>query len=366
MVQLGHVADTVQLPDTSNGKEAVIPSDGNAESTLPQTDGSLSRTVKHWNHTTHVALCFASRGTGHMPSAFGAFRELVSSGVPFTLCPTFYQNIPDAQNSITRLALDSKADVLWFVEDDMLLPVGVLNRMLDEHSKGYKVVTVDYKGRGAGNFIMRDADTNRVLLTPMGCLLVDRSVFDVIGDPPWQVDTIWELRRGKWFDTGRIATAGQQDTRFSRLMLQHDIEIKQVDGVEAGHLEVKEHGQHNNYGVDYVVCHGGNGELEWKPEGIAPYRQRKSQGHKPSSVTRYSVTEGRLVPMDDNDKVIYLMSQKGTVLDMVQSKARPYLKRKWTQINKAQFEKQLKVQTAHRQKRMDDQVRELQEMDNEQ
>lgn len=346
MVQSELVADTVNTSVTSNGKEANILPVGN--------EVSISRTIRNWPHQQHVALCYASRGVGHMPSVFSAWRELEATKVQYTLCPAFYQPIPEAQNEVTRLALDSGADVLWFVEDDILLPVGVLDAMLTEHAHGAKVVTVDYSGRDAhGSFIVRDRD-GRVMLTPMGCLLVDRSVFNALPNPPWQVDTVYRaMPNGTWLNTGAISHIGQQDVFFSRNCWDKGIPITELKGWQVGHLDVKEHGGRNNYGTDVVHCYGGTGELQWKPSGLVPWRKHK---------TRISLKDGVIVA-DDEEKVIYIMSEKGTVLDMQESKARMYLKRNWKPISKTQFEAQLKKQNAHRQERIEQQRADIADMD---
>lgn len=351
MAQSELVADTVSVPDTSNGKELSIPMDGSAVSDLPLT---LSKTVRLWPYEQHVALCYASRGVGHMPSIFSALREIKTCGVEFTLCPSFYRGIPDAQNHVTEQALSSSADVLWFVEDDMLLPVGVLAAMLEEHEHGARVVTVDYQGRSAsGRFIMKD-NTGRVMLTPMGCLLVDRSVFAELPVPPWQVHTTQTaLPDGTWIDTGKVSVQGQQDVFFSRSCWERGIEIVALDGWEAGHLDVKEYGGRHNFGVDTVLCYGGKGDLQWKPDGSVSWRKHK---------IRLRERDGDIVA-DSDDKVIYIMSEKGTVMDILESKARPYIRRKWKPINKTQFDSMARKQAQHRQERIEQQKAELAEMD---
>lgn len=210
-----------------------------------------------------LAVCIASRGTGHIRTIAGVIREVALAGVEPVWCWSFGRPIPDAQVEITRQALASDADAFWFVEDDQLLSTGVLSAMIGAAAP---VVTVDYQGRHGRSLVERHPRTGAVVLTPMGCLLVQRDVFSRISDPPWQVDRSWVLEQGEWRETAAPSYAGGQDGHFSRECLRASIPILALDGWEVGHLDLVRAGGRTNYGMDTVQCYGGRGDLPWKPE----------------------------------------------------------------------------------------------------
>jgi len=294
---------------------------------------------------------------------------------------------------------------LLFVEDDQLLPVGVLAAVLDA-ARDHPIVTVDYQTRSGELMVGRHPKTGEVLLTPMGFLLVRRDVFDRIPSPPWQVGTQWELRRGVWHDTGRVARAGGQDAHFSRQVVAAGITIHALPGWEVGHLDRVQQGGRTNDGMDVVRCYGGTGDLQWAPPPIwtdngqaralrrAAILAADADAAPPTSdmeaitvadeakdsktaaapagpanidTSKAPVASAATVPPRRDEHTAYLMSEKGTVLDMQRGKPlKNFLKHAkgtWIEITKAQFDKALVAQTEHRQQRIAEQKRELAEMD---
>src|SRR3990167_7397518 len=100
------------------------------------------------------------------------FVPFLSHGLP----------IPDCFNEPLERALAIKPDYVWFVEDDMYFPYDTLRRMID--SDEY-IISIDYTDKNndwGRSFTKYDRDGN-VVLTGMGCMLVEREVFNDLGKP---------------------------------------------------------------------------------------------------------------------------------------------------------------------------------------
>lgn len=268
--------------------------------------------------SVHIAIALPSRGVGHMRTIAGIVREVepYSHSWHFSIG----HPIPDSHNQAVKDALaDPRTSHVWMTEDDHVYPVGVLAAMLAVDAL---VVAVNYPLRHKQPAVKRHPDTDQVVLVPMGCTLIRREVFSQIADPPFQVDTHWELRNGEWFDTGQPCRVGGHDPFFSRECLKAGIRMEALEGWECGHLNVVRAGQRTNYGMDEVIMIGGRGDLPWTPEL-------------------------RRVGMGDT---IYLRApNRKRVIDMDEDKAAPYLRNKWTKITKAEFDRELKVQQKHEQ-----------------
>lgn len=209
-----------------------------------------------------IAVCIASRGTGHIRTMAGAVREV--EPFPHVWCWSFGNPIPAAQNDITAQALaDKRVTHLWFVEDDCLVPDGALMQML---AAAQSIVTIDYQTR-AGRSITTRNPAGEIVLTGMGCLLVRREVFAHVPNPPFQVSTRYVLTpAGEWMDTGKPEVYGGHDAYFYREARKAGYRIHQLDGVEAGHLDVVRAGhRRGNYGYDEVISYGGVG-VSLRPE----------------------------------------------------------------------------------------------------
>lgn len=105
--------------------------------------------------------------------------------------------IPECFESPLQIALfDANITHIWIVEDDMVLPKGILKQLL---SVNKAVVTADYpitkEGRGS---VFRDAD-KRVMFCGTGCLLIKREVFNELKSPYFRTDTKWNVKNyGKY------------------------------------------------------------------------------------------------------------------------------------------------------------------------
>lgn len=101
--------------------------------------------------------------------------------------------IPDCFNLITEQALaDPGVTHLWFVEEDMVLPKGVLRHIIWEMTEAHcSAIACDYPLVQAPSATIYRDPRGKAYFTGCGCLLVKRKVFDK--PPYWRADVIWDI-----------------------------------------------------------------------------------------------------------------------------------------------------------------------------
>ena len=115
-----------------------------------------------------LAVVFPSRGLVFSRTVEDVFREVRSVGCEWEIFFSHSQPIPDCFNVPASAALRWGADWVWFVEEDMSLPAGVLGEMFLAPGT---VVAADYPVRDGLLAAQRDPHGN-VLFAGTGCLLV--------------------------------------------------------------------------------------------------------------------------------------------------------------------------------------------------
>jgi hypothetical protein len=136
--------------------------------------------------------------------------------------------IPDCHERVTELGLATGADALWFVEEDVIPPPGALLASLEMLPEA-PIAAMDYPlgDHPSTNSLLGDP----IDLCGLGCTLVSRRVFDVIGRPWFRVE-------GEW-----ISTYGGQDLAFSIRAQAAGFHIAAVPGV-AGHALLRSWGRY--------------------------------------------------------------------------------------------------------------------------
>jgi len=144
--------------------------------------------------------------------------------------------IPDAQNAAVRQALETKADLFLFVEEDMVIPDGTVLKMvgMDED-----IVAVNYPVDGGWGTVQRDGE--EIIFCGLGCTLFKRHVFEKMKDP-W-FDTSHSLRITsqkpfKYEVTDLPYKYGGLDNYFCHKARELGLEIHQLMDVEAKHLRL--------------------------------------------------------------------------------------------------------------------------------
>jgi hypothetical protein len=205
---------------------------------------------------TQGVICLCSRGLVHSRTIKSAWRAIPRGWRPnWELLTTDDLPIPEAQTTITEEALKLDPSFIWYIEEDMGLPDGILIDML---SLAKPVVTADYplarfdeelqQWIPVGRSVRRDAN-GKIWLTGMGCLLVRADIFRGINKPWFET---WEVTREGGVHAIRMPYGGQ-DIWFSRGILNAGIEIAQVP-TDCKHYRLKDPGSiQSNNGVHKVI-----------------------------------------------------------------------------------------------------------------
>ena len=224
---------------------------------------------------TSFAVLTPSRGLVHSRTIEAVqvnVEQAVSAGHDFRGWRlTHSLPIPDCHERVTEMGLETGADALWYLEEDMIPPAGALLASLEllAHTP---IVCVDYpvgfpKGwhdpntgstsPGTFNCVPRPRN-GAIEWCPLGCTLIARRVFEGLSRP--------------WFDTGKqfitwhfgnVKTIreeidapwpyGGQDIWFGYRAVTAGFTIAVVPDMVAGHAMLKEWGPFQKNDGHHVV-----------------------------------------------------------------------------------------------------------------
>jgi hypothetical protein len=143
----------------------------------------------------------------------GLFQNLYEAFVEWDMFFTHDLPIPDCFNALCEAALDGKADAVWFVEEDMEVPHGILDDLLIElSSTDHGVVVADYAVEGHPTTLHYKGET--LMASGMGCMLIKREVLEALGEPYFR-DT-YEYGLPEWTPIHMVPGTGygRQDIDF--------------------------------------------------------------------------------------------------------------------------------------------------------
>ena len=187
-----------------------------------------------------LAVCLASRGLIHSRTIESIEKNIEDLNGAHEIKRFFTHNlpIPDAQNELVEKALKWKADCLFFVEEDNLIPKGVLKRML---LKNVDVVAVDYPvGEKKYSTICRK--NGKILWCGLGCSLIKGEVFKKLKKPYFRTDKTFRIISKEPFEIieENIPNKyGGHDIWFGMSLNRIGILIDQLPNVVAGHIKPK-------------------------------------------------------------------------------------------------------------------------------
>lgn len=202
----------------------------------------------------YLAVIVASRGLAFSQTMEELIREL--EGVPHRLFFSVGRNLPECFNVPIEEALKDEFTHILICEDDMILPKGILNRMIKYR---YPVVALDYPFKQNGDATTLRTPDGYALYTGTGFMLIDRLVLDFMEPPYFRTDTAWDMMITKENelvvfprDVSNIKTYGLHDVHFGILMYVNDMPIY-APPKTAGQRKLKNLGpEHTNIGMHQI------------------------------------------------------------------------------------------------------------------
>lgn len=200
-----------------------------------------------------LAVILPSRGLLFSES----FEELLRELKPFDHKIYFSHGkpIPDCFNvPLERALRDESYTHVLFAEDDMMLPKGILKKMLDGN---WLACALDYPFKNDGEATILHDPQGYALYSGTGFLLVDRLILDKMPKPVMRTDLAWDLRIQNhtmymWpRDVSNIKTYGLHDINFGLTLWTNDMPIVPV--TTCGQRKLLALGQSNsNHGAHII------------------------------------------------------------------------------------------------------------------
>jgi hypothetical protein len=183
--------------------------------------------------------------------------------------------LPDSRFDITDRFLASKADYILWVDDDVVMPDGFLDKMVSMADKDTMATGTYYMQNG-----MKSAhfEGNQLTQCGFGCVLIHRNVY--LNTPkPWYSVNKTKLIFGngpsatiKWVDNPKRAWGGEDIWFYHQSVEEAGFKIVLVGDV--GHLRIRDwgskylnHGKHDIYFLDEKGQEGFEANMtdaEWK------------------------------------------------------------------------------------------------------
>jgi len=154
-----------------------------------------------------LAILLPSRGLVFSETIEEVLREVAPLSHEFFFAHC--RPIPEAFNEPMDKILQGDFTHVWIVEEDMVLPKGILQELLDLQAP---IATMDYPAVEGVMCVKRDSK-GEVEYTGTGCLLIERGVLELVDKPIFDTSHIWDTS-GKYL--------GKRDPR-EKIYGQHDI-----------------------------------------------------------------------------------------------------------------------------------------------
>lgn len=176
-----------------------------------------------------LAVILPSRGMSFSQTCEELLNEL--RGIKHQIFFSIGNPIPDCFNIPLDDALTDKSFThVLIVEDDMIIPKGILKQMLRER---YPVVALDYPFRKDGDSTVMHDPAGTALYTGTGFMLIERWLLDLMPKPIFKIDTAWDMMMTTdnklvcWSrDVSDIKTYGLHDVHFGITLWSNDLPIR--------------------------------------------------------------------------------------------------------------------------------------------
>lgn len=199
-----------------------------------------------------VAVAMPSRGTMHSRTVEALLVALARAKSKTKLVGEWWsfahgEPIPEAHEAAAARALETGAELVWFIEEDNLPPADALLESIERmRETGAGVVAVAYPvgepppaGDGTRwNTIYRE--NGEILFTGLGITLVHRDVFERLEKPWFRTDR--QMGTDRKLSVNRPYLAGGIDVSFGVRVREAGFVLESVPGMVGGHLRTLKHG----------------------------------------------------------------------------------------------------------------------------
>jgi len=188
-----------------------------------------------------IGVCLSSRGLVFSRTMESVFKN--TKGKDWELYMTHDLPLPKCFNVALNRALKDKCDLIWFVEEDMLIPEGTLDKMIEMMSNGLTVISTDYPNKHNGDSFVYEDGRGNILFTGMGCMLLDSKVFKDMDKPYIRQGTFWikqDDSNATYLEYHPEITQkgyGTQDVYLCHQLTENGNKIVLVDA-EIGHMKL--------------------------------------------------------------------------------------------------------------------------------
>lgn len=167
-----------------------------------------------------IITCIPTRGLVHSRTIEDVLKNtdepiLFAHGLP----------VPEANNDVTRRALELNPSHIWFVDDDMALPEGILQELIAADTD---IALADYpvcKDIPTAHF--RDGE---FLYGGLGCVLVKADVLHALGEPYFSTAVRYSFKN---LEPARVKHPykehGLHDVHFFRQTIARGAEVKVIE-----------------------------------------------------------------------------------------------------------------------------------------
>jgi len=198
-----------------------------------------------------IAVCMPTRGTVFTETISAVLANLYQGGFAHQLI-IGVDPIPKSFNDLFREAIKATPDYIWVVEDDIVPPVGALDKMVQEMEEN-DIVTLDYPLDNGKSHIR--SYEKRILYAGTGCMLVRTNSLLRMKTPYFSVawDFIYDEKtrsfkkirasKNKW---------GGQDTYFYIQAREAGLRVYSLP-IVCRHLRLEKLGEHlSNKGLHKI------------------------------------------------------------------------------------------------------------------
>lgn len=191
-----------------------------------------------------IVFAQPTRGITFTRSIESVLRE--AKGQPVLL--THDLPVPDSFNDLRARALSYSPDYVLFVDEDIVLRKGVVERLLDLDAD---IALADYYLK-PGQTVVRYDEMEQVLFGGMGCFLIRADALEDIGE--FRTDTVYHLPDYTPHTVIGMGY-GRQDVDYCMRARQRGYHIEALDET-LEHLRVKQWGDHTNDGCHTIIDKG--------------------------------------------------------------------------------------------------------------